>query len=123
MTVGNMSPEPNWAWPPVGQVDEAARTTRFGEHEARLVSKRTATPPAEGSCVVRLKAVTELDPKSPAAKNLAAALRIESDAEVSTVDGWVTSMKQVQTRLSGPQKEVKTWTITREEPPACPAAG
>ena len=26
MTVGNMSPEPNWAWPPVGQVDEPHRT-------------------------------------------------------------------------------------------------
>ena len=26
MTVGNMSPEPNWAWHPVGQVDEPHRT-------------------------------------------------------------------------------------------------
>ena len=36
------------AWPEiaVGQVAEAARTTRFGEHEARLVSRREATPPA-----------------------------------------------------------------------------
>lgn len=26
MTLGNMSPETNWAWPPVGQVDEPHRT-------------------------------------------------------------------------------------------------
>ncbi len=26
MTLGTMRPEPNWAWPPVGQVDEPHRT-------------------------------------------------------------------------------------------------
>jgi hypothetical protein len=26
MTLGTMCPEPNWAWPPVGQVDEPHRT-------------------------------------------------------------------------------------------------
>ena len=113
-------------WPelPFATAQEEARTARFGEHEARLVSRREAlAPPAEQTCVAQLKAATDLDPASPAAKNLAAALKIQTDAEVSTVDGWVVRMKQVQTRLSGPQKEVKTSTIVREDPPACPAPG
>jgi hypothetical protein len=39
------------------------------------------------------------------------------------VDGWVVSLKQAQTRLGGPQKEVRAWTVTREDPPACHTPG
>jgi hypothetical protein len=121
--MGMMADMQGWPALPVGRTEDEVRTTRFGDQEARLVSHREVVAPAEGSCLVQLKGVTELDPKSPAAKNLAAALKIETAAEVSAVDGWVVSLKQVQTRLSGPQKEVRSWTIVREDPPACPAPG
>ena len=112
-------------WPELPSAAPRTRRAPPASATRRPASSRTGRPRRAGGGRLRrvkLKGVTQLDPKSPAARNLAAALKIDTDAEISTIDGWVVRLKQVQTRLSGPQKELKTTTIAREDPPACPTS-
>lgn len=113
------------AWPelPIGRTDDAPRDSGAGNLEARLLSYREARGPVEGGCTAELKGATQLDPQSPAAKTRAAAEKLETTAQVSTIDGWVVGLKQVRTQLVGSNREVRSWTITREDPPACPVPG
>ena len=110
------------AWPelPIGRTDDPPRVSGAGNLEARLTSYREAKGPAEGGCIAELRGATELDPQSPAAKSRAAVEKLETTAEISTIDGWVVSLKQVRTQLVGSNREVRSWTITREDLPACP---
>jgi hypothetical protein len=113
------------AWPEMepGRTEDAVATQGTGDREARLISHREAALPAPGACTATLRRVTELDPASPAAKARAATEKLETTAEVSTIDGWVVSLKQVNNQLAGSNRRIRTWTITREDPPACPPEG
>jgi hypothetical protein len=112
-------------WPEMepGRTEDAVATQGAGDREARLISHREAALPAPGACTATLRRVTELDPASPAAKARAAIEKLETTAEVSTIDGWVVSLKQINNQLAGSNRRIRTWTITREDPPACPAEG
>jgi hypothetical protein len=112
-------------WPEMapGRADEEPVTRGAGDAQTRILAYRDAALPAAGACSAALKRVTELDPKSPLAKARAAAEKLETTAEVSSVDGWVLSLKQTNNQLAGSSRHVRTWVITREDPPACESAG
>jgi hypothetical protein len=109
-----------WKDVPPGRTDDPVKTSGVGDTQGRFTGYREVAPEAEGACVIALKRVTELDPASPLARNRAASERLETTAEVSTIDGWVVSLKQERSRLVGSTRDARSWTITRADPPACP---
>lgn len=106
-------------WPPLatGRHDDAAGLVAAGQ--ARLVSFRQVGEVDKAACTVRLTRSTALDPASGGAQGASQAQSLLTVADVSTVDGWVVRLTQSRTQPSATGTEVRTWVLTRDDPPAC----
>lgn len=108
-------------WSPLtpGRHDEPAAVVGTGAGQGRLMAFREVGAADKSACTVRLARSTALDPTSPAAEGGKEVDTLETTADVSTVDGWVVRLTQTRTHKTGGASEVRTWTLTRDDPPLC----